>query len=237
MSSPKPPRPTPKPIKTIRTIKTILIAAISLDGKISTNPNKNANFSSKKDKAFFRKEVQKAGVSILGSKTYKAAKSAGTGASPSGLIPKVQHIVMTRTPEKYTKTTASTTFTTSTTSPAILTVDQNISPINPKKQRRHHATTKTPTTSPAPLTFTKDTPRKILKNLEAQGHKTAIISGGSEIYTMFLKANLVDEMYLTITPHWFGKGIPLFQGNPNINFELYKVKKLGENEILLKYRR
>jgi len=94
-------------------------------------------------------------------------------------------------------------------------------------------------TKPGILEFTKSTPKKILKNLTSRGFKKAVISGGSEIYTAFLKADLIDEIYLTIIPKTFGKGIPLFK-EINIkptDFKLFNTTKLGPNEILLQYKK
>jgi dihydrofolate reductase len=171
-------------------MKTILIAAITLDGKIARNPIETVTWTSKKDKSFFKKETQKAGVSILGSNTYKTIAK-----NP---FAKTLHIVMTHHPEKFAAKT-----------------------------------------KPGTLEFTKSTPKKILKELAARGFKKAVLSGGSEIYAAFLKADLIDEMYLTIIPKTFGKGIPLFK-EINIktkDFKLFNTTKLGKNEILLQYKK
>jgi dihydrofolate reductase len=172
-------------------MKTILIAAITLDGKIARKPVEAVTWTSKKDKSFFKKETQKAGVSILGSNTYKTIAK-----KP---FAKTLHIVMTHHPEKFAA--------------------------------KH--------TKPEALEFTKSTPKKILKDLSTRGFKQAVISGGSEIYAAFLKADLVDEIYLTIVPKIFGKGIPLFK-EINIkptDFKLFNTTKLGPHEILLQYKK
>ena len=171
-------------------MKTILIAAVTLDGFIAKNHVEKVTWTSKKDKAFFKKETQKAGVSILGLNTYKAIAN-----NP---FSKTLHIVMTHHPEKFTT-----------------------------KAR------------PDILEFTNSNPTKILASLSTRGFKKAIISGGSEIYAAFLKANLIDEIYLTIVPKVFGKGIPLFDKisiRPK-DFKLFNTTKLGKNEILLQYKK
>jgi len=69
-----------------------MVAAITLDGKIAKHHLHNVDWTSKKDKAFFRKEVKKAGVVIFGANTYKAMGKA---------MPTVLNIVMTKSPKKY----------------------------------------------------------------------------------------------------------------------------------------
>src|SRR3989344_1882241 len=47
---------------------------------------------------------------------------------------------------------------------------------------------------------TNKPPEELLADLEARGYKEAAICGGSNIYTMFLKAGLLDTLYITIEP-------------------------------------
>lgn len=73
-------------------MKKIIIAAITLDGKIAKHPGHDVDWTSKQDKQFFRAETKKAGAVIFGSSTYD------TIGRP---MPDRLNIVMTRTPEKY----------------------------------------------------------------------------------------------------------------------------------------
>ncbi len=79
-------------------------------------------------------------------------------------------------------------------------------------------------------------PQELIKELEARGFKSVAICGGSQIYSMFMKAGVVDTLYLTIEPHIFGKGIPLF--NEDMIFHL-KLKNVAQSEstgtLLLEY--
>jgi len=169
-------------------MKKILIAAITLNGKIAKNKNHNVTWTSKKDKIFFRSQCKKAGVVVFGSRTYK------TIGRP---MPGCLNIVMTREPKKY----------------------QN----KAKKQI---------------LKFTNDSPKTILDKLAQQGYNKVIIGGGQGIYSLFLKKGLVNEIYLTIAPKIFGKGIGIFEETvlPKTNLKLIQTKKLGPSEILLKYK-
>lgn len=50
------------------------------------------------------------------------------------------------------------------------------------------------------LEFTDETPEEILDNLVRRGKKHVMIAGGVTVYCAFLKANLVDELYVTEEP-------------------------------------
>lgn len=88
------------------------------------------------------------------------------------------------------------------------------------------------------LEFTSDPPEMILEALAKRGYKEVVIGGGSTIYSLFLQKNLIDEIYLTIAPKIFGKGVNLFKEMEieEINLELIELNQLGEGEILVKYR-
>ena len=72
------------------------------------------------------------------------------------------------------------------------------------------------------------------------GHyKTAAILGGAKTYSYFLQNNLLDEIYLTIEPLVFGRGISLFEhsGGDPAYFKLLSMEKLNENgSVLLHYK-
>ncbi len=66
--------------------------------------------------------------------------------------------------------------------------------------------------------MTQKTPLELIADLEARGFKEVAICGGSQIYTMFMKAGIVDTIYLTIEPLLFGKGINIF--NDDLHYKL-----------------
>lgn len=91
---------------------------------------------------------------------------------------------------------------------------------------------------PGIVEFTNDPPTKILKDLEKKGFKEVFIGGGRKINTLFLKENLLDEIWLVIEPVILGKGIGLFEeGVSSLRFGLKESKKLNRNLLLLKYGR
>lgn len=82
---------------------------------------------------------------------------------------------------------------------------------------------------------TKDSPEEVLAQLKAEGHQEVAICGGASVYTMFMKAGLVDTLYLTMETTIFGQGVKLFNDEITQSIELSEVEKLGESTVLLKY--
>lgn len=81
------------------------------------------------------------------------------------------------------------------------------------------------------------TPKEALKILMDKEYTTAMIVGGSEINTSFMKENLVDEIFLDVEPVIFGTGIPLFVAdNFEMKLDLVNVTNLSENTIQLHYK-
>ncbi len=77
-----------------------------------------------------------------------------------------------------------------------------------------------------------------LKKLLAP-YRTATLLGGAQIYTYFLERGLVDELYLTLEPVVFGRGLALFasQSSLRTDFKLTSIRQLNEKgSILLHYR-
>lgn len=79
------------------------------------------------------------------------------------------------------------------------------------------------------------TPEEALAMLKA--HDTVVVAGGGKMNAAFMKAGLIDEIYLDIEPAVLGSGIPLFDGvDFEISLELIGQKMLSENEIQLHYK-
>jgi dihydrofolate reductase len=168
-------------------MKIILIAAITIDGKIAKYSGHTVDWTSKKDKQFFRDETKKAGVVIFGSTTYRAIGRP---------MPQRLNIIMTRNPNRFS--------------------DEEEKGL---------------------IEFTNESPHAIIARLTTQGYETAVIGGGSEIYSLFLKSRLINEIYLTIAPRIFGQGVNLFSeiDLDDLTLELFDVSRLGAGEVLLKY--
>ena len=88
------------------------------------------------------------------------------------------------------------------------------------------------------LIFVNDTPETLVTELRKKSGKDIWLMGGGELARDFLKADLVDELYLGIVPVLLGEGIPLFpSGFPQRNFLLTENKTYSKGLIGLKYQR
>ena len=83
------------------------------------------------------------------------------------------------------------------------------------------------------LTYCNPASSDCVPLLEKYG--TVAVLGGTKTYTWFLDNDLLDELYLTIEPLVFGRGLPLFESSKNINaqFKLESTKRLNEKGSLL----
>lgn len=64
-----------------------------------------------------------------------------------------------------------------------------------------------------------------------------VIAGGGKLNAAFMKAGLVDEIFLDIEPAALGQGIPLFDGEDfEVSLELIDQKMLSPHEIQLHYK-
>jgi dihydrofolate reductase len=85
-------------------------------------------------------------------------------------------------------------------------------------------------------------PKKVnLKKLIAKfKYRRVAILGGAQTYTYCLENGMLDELYLTIEPIVFGKGIDLFTSKNSLDskFKLISVKKLNsQGSLLLRYKK
>src|SRR3989344_3206281 len=70
--------------------------------------------------------------------------------------------------------------------------------------------------------------------------KSDVVLGGTKTYSWFLENDLLDELYLTIEPITFGRGLPLFDTSKALEtrFKLESSKQLNERgAVLLHYVR
>lgn len=87
--------------------------------------------------------------------------------------------------------------------------------------------------------FTDKNPEEIVKIAEEKGFKQLFVVGGTQTNTAFLRANLIDEVWINIHPIIIGHGKYLFDEVPEIsikNLELYESKPFDGGQMLLKYK-
>lgn len=91
---------------------------------------------------------------------------------------------------------------------------------------------------PGQLEFSNETPQALVKRLGENGYKQLLLVSGGKVATSFFKANLVNELWLTIEPRIFGIGEPLVQSEKfDIQLELLQSKKLNkQGSLFLKYK-
>jgi dihydrofolate reductase len=82
---------------------------------------------------------------------------------------------------------------------------------------------------------TQKSPAELVAELEARGFKEVAICGGSHIYNLFMKAKVVDKLYLTIEPIVFGAGIRLFSEDMLFHLKLETCGQTEGGALLLEY--
>ncbi len=166
----------------------LLIVATTVDGRIATHSRQFTSWTSKEDKDFLHKLLDKSDVVVVGNNTYKTAKEP---------LSKRNCIVMTRKVSKATRRGERLVF------------------FNPAKEN-------------------------LDRFIRKEKHKRVAVLGGRETYTYFLEKNLIDEIYLTIEPLVFGKGLNMFETGKVLKkeFKLVSVKKLNKKgSLVLRYRK
>lgn len=90
---------------------------------------------------------------------------------------------------------------------------------------------------PGELEFMKAPPEEVVKYLEKKGYESAILGGGARTNSFFLKAGLVDEIYITVEPKIFGVGMNFTESEDlNLDLELIEAREIGDNAVQLKYK-
>lgn len=82
---------------------------------------------------------------------------------------------------------------------------------------------------------TTETPNDLVSRLASQGTNGVAVCGGASIYTLFMQAGVVDELYLTVEPKLFGAGVGLFSGKIEYDLTLLSADKLNEHAVLFHY--
>lgn len=78
--------------------------------------------------------------------------------------------------------------------------------------------------------------KTVLEQIQAAGFSTAVLSGGAETNGRFAEALCIDEILVSIYPHFLGCGLPMF-GNRKIQLrlELLHTRQLGDGVIQNRY--
>jgi len=82
---------------------------------------------------------------------------------------------------------------------------------------------------------TDEKPKELIERLEKEGVQSIAVCGGASIYTMFMKAGVVDRLYLTVESVLFGDGVKLFNQSFDKKLSLVKTQNLSPQTLLLEY--
>jgi dihydrofolate reductase len=91
---------------------------------------------------------------------------------------------------------------------------------------------------PGRLEFTDDSPLLLIERFKKADEEKVLIVGGARIAALFLKAQLIDELWLTIEPKIFGSGSS-FVNDEKLNIELKLLSCIQANNqgtLILKYK-
>lgn len=83
--------------------------------------------------------------------------------------------------------------------------------------------------------FVEESAEVLVARLASEGVGSLALCGGATVYSQFLQAGLVDELYLTVEPVLFGDGVPLFSGG-RVNMKFIDSTMLGDASVLLHYQ-
>ena len=73
-----------------------------------------------------------------------------------------------------------------------------------------------------------------MADLKRRGYEQAVVVGGGQINALFLKASLIDEIWLTVEPLTFGSGVDLFRSFEfDLRARLLSVEKLNEAALFI----
>src|SRR3989442_1886754 len=87
------------------------------------------------------------------------------------------------------------------------------------------------------LIFINQSPAAFIRQLRKRPGKNIWLMGGGELARDFLKADLVDELYLGIVPFLLVEGIPLFPSCfPQRNFTLMAYMTYSKSLISLQFQ-
>ncbi len=85
------------------------------------------------------------------------------------------------------------------------------------------------------LRITQEDPAALMKQLAQEGFTEVAICGGASVYSMFMRAGVVNKLYITLEPVLFGQGVKIFQEGISAKLKLVEQTKLSDQTLLLEY--
>ena len=87
------------------------------------------------------------------------------------------------------------------------------------------------------LEFVNASLEEAVARLESRGRKRCALLGGARLFADACRADLLDELWITLEPVAFGHGLRMFEGRVDFRFALSSSEALSADTLLLKYRR
>lgn len=82
--------------------------------------------------------------------------------------------------------------------------------------------------------FTSERPHALVEKYRTAGTELMTVVGGPGVATSFLKESLIDELWLTIEPRLFGKGISLLtESDLDLRLKLIELVRANEDGTLI----
>ncbi|MBA4460790.1 MAG: 2,5-diamino-6-(ribosylamino)-4(3H)-pyrimidinone 5'-phosphate reductase [Nitrosopumilaceae archaeon] len=209
--------------------KIILSAAVSIDGKLATTTG-DSKLSSKKDLIRLHKLRSKVDAILIGKNTVKKDDPLLTvryskGKNPTRIILDSSGTISSNSKILQTSSEIKT----------IIAVCKKITKKNLEKLEKFPIDVMV-------LGENQVNVKSLLQNLGRRKIKTVLLEGGGSINWEFIKNNLVDELFITITPYILGgtDSISLVQGKgfdtilKSTKLRLKSVRRI-QNDVVLHY--
>lgn len=78
-------------------------------------------------------------------------------------------------------------------------------------------------------------PQEVYDRLKAEGVKELAICGGAQVYSQFLAAGLVDDIFITVHASLFGTGVTMFNQPIERSLKLVRAEQIGDDTVMLHY--
>jgi dihydrofolate reductase len=86
--------------------------------------------------------------------------------------------------------------------------------------------------------FYARSPREAVRLLEREGFKSTLVGGGAQIFSSFLAADLVDELYVNVAPELVGSGLRIEGPRRHAQgLKLVHTTHLEDGVVQMHYRR
>lgn len=83
---------------------------------------------------------------------------------------------------------------------------------------------------------TNESPQALVQRLQAEGVHSLAVCGGAQVYTQFMAAHLITDVYITVEPLLFGAGVPLFSSELDTRLTLVDSETFASGAVQLHYR-